>query len=385
MRILLPVLLVTLTLQAQDDMARARRISAEAIGIDSHIDTVQHVVADGVDLANRLPNGHVDLPRLREGGMKAPFFALWVPVYYKGAEAVRRTLDLRDAMLSVFDAHPDQIELATGAADIERIVKAKKIAAFLSIEGGHQIDDDLAVLRMYYRMGIRAMTLTHFKNNNWADSSTDKPAHNGLTPFGKDVVREMNRLGMIVDLSHVSDKTFYDAIAVSTKPVIVSHSSSRAVSNIPRNVTDDMLRALANNGGVIGVNFGEGFISQKDLAALHAAIAADQSAPPDLVGKLLDDHANQEFRKDLAAMKPGLATLSDVADHIDHMVKIAGIDHVGIGSDFDGITTPPQGLEDISKMPALVAVLLKRGYSEPDLKKILGGNYLRVIREGTGH
>ena len=384
MRFLLPALLATLALQAQDDMAKARRISAEAIGIDSHIDTIQHVLVDGVDLAKRLPNGMVDFPRLHEGGMKAPFFALWVPVYYKGAEAVRRTLDLRDAMQGVLDAHKDQIELATGAGDIERIVKSKKIAAFLAIEGGHQIDDDLAVLRMYYRMGIRAMTLTHFKNNNWADSSTDKPEHNGLTPFGKDVVREMNRLGMLVDVSHVSDKTFYDALAVSTKPVIVSHSSSRAISDIPRNVTDDMLRALAKNGGVIGINFGEGFISQKDVAALRAAIANYSEAPPAMGGAALDEYANKEYRKDLADTKTGLATLSEVADHVDHMVKIAGIDHVGIGSDFDGITSPPQGLEDISKMPALVAVLLKRGYSEQDLKKILGGNYLRVIREVTG-
>jgi membrane dipeptidase len=383
-KLLLPTLAASLTLFAQDDMARARRICAEAVGIDSHIDTIQHVLTDRVDLANRLPNGHVDFPRMREGGVKAPFFALWVPVYYKGAEAVRRTLDLRDAMQSVLDAHPDQIELATGAGDIERIVKSKKIAAFLAIEGGHQIDDDLAVLRMYYRMGIRAMTLTHFKNNNWADSSTDKPAHNGLTPFGKEVVREMNRLGMLVDVSHVSDKTFYDAVAVSTKPVILSHSSSRALSDIPRNVTDDMLRALAKNGGVIGINFGEGFISQKDVAALHAAITSNASAPPDMVGKILDDYAAKEYRADLAAMKAGLATVPDVADHVDHIVKIAGIDHVGIGSDFDGITSPPKGLEDISKMPALVAVLLKRGYSEQDVKKILGGNYLRVIREVTG-
>jgi membrane dipeptidase len=384
MRFLLPALAAALTLQAQDDMAKARRISAEALGIDSHIDTIQHVLVDGVDLAKRLPNGMVDFPRLREGGMKAPFFALWVPVYYKGAEAVRRTLDLRDAMQSVLDAHPDQIELATGAGDIERIVKSKKLAAILAIEGGHQIDDDLAVLRMYYRMGIRAMTLTHFKNNNWADSSTDKPEHNGLTPFGKDVVREMNRLGMLVDVSHVSDKTFYDALAVSTKPVIVSHSSSRAISDIPRNVTDDMLRALAKNGGVIGINFGEGFISHKDVAALQAAITSNSGAPPNLSGKLLDDYANNEFRKDLRDMKTGLATISDVVDHVDHMVKVAGIDHIGIGSDFDGITSPPEGLADISKMPSLVAALLKRGYSEQDIKKILGGNYLRVIREVTG-
>ena len=239
---------------------------------------------------------------------------------------------------------------------------------------------------MYYRMGIRAMTLTHFKNNNWADSSTDKPAHNGLTPFGKDVVREMNRLGMMVDVSHVSDKTFYDALAVSTKPVIVSHSSSRAISDIPRNVTDDMLRALAKNGGVIGINFGEGFISHKDVAALQRRHYRSYSgAPPNLVGKTSRRLRQQGIpTRTSASMKTGLATIADVVDHIDHMVKIAGIDHVGIGSDFDGITSPPQGLQDISKMPSLVAALLKRGYSEPDIKKILGGNYLRVIREVTG-
>jgi membrane dipeptidase len=182
--------------------------SAQSIGIDTHIDTAQRVLVEGVDLTKRLKDGEVDIPRLREGAMNAPFFALWVPTFYKGSEAVRRTLDLRDAMQSLLDKHPDQIELATSAADIERITTAHKIAAVLSLEGGHQIADDLAVLRMYQRMGIRAMTLTHFRNNNWADSSTDKPQHNGLTDFGKQVVREMNRIGMIVDISHVSDKTF---------------------------------------------------------------------------------------------------------------------------------------------------------------------------------
>jgi len=280
---LLIALAIPACLLAQDDMARARRISAEAIGIDSHIDTIQRVLIGHADLSQRTSTGHADLPRLREGGMHAPFFALWVPTYYQGAEAVRRTLDLRDAMQSVLDAHPDQIELATTASAIERIVKAHKISAFLALEGGHQIDDDLAVLRMYYRMGIRAMTLTHFRNNNWADSSTDKPEHNGLTEFGKQVVREMNRLGMLVDVSHVSDKTFYDAIAVSSKPVILSHSSCRAISDIPRNVSDDMLRALAKNGGVIGINFGEGFINEKDAAGLRAAIS-QLSEMPNLTG-----------------------------------------------------------------------------------------------------
>jgi membrane dipeptidase len=373
-----------LPLCAQDDMARARRISAEAIGIDSHIDTIQRVLIAHADLAQRTSTGHVDLPRLREGGMHAPFFALWVPVYYQGAEAVRRTLDLRDAMQNVLNMFPDQIELATDASSIERVVKSHKIAAFLTLEGGHQIDDDLGVLRMYYRMGIRAMTLTHFRNNNWADSSTDTPQHNGLTDFGKDVVREMNRLGMLVDVSHVSDKTFYDAIAESTKPVILSHSSCRAISDIPRNVSDDMLRALAKNGGVIGINFGEGFISEKDAAALRASIS-QLSQMPNLTGKALDDYAAKDFASEFDTPHAKVfATIEDVVAHIDHAVKVAGIDHVGIGSDFDGIQGPPNGLEDISKMPSLVAALLKHGYSEGDIKKILGGNTLRVIRAVTG-
>ncbi len=296
---------------------------------------------------------------------------------------MRKTLDLRDAMQTVLDTHKDQIELATTAADIERIVKSGKISAFLTIEGGHQIADDLAVLRMYYRMGIRSMTLSHFQNNNWADSSTDKPVHNGLTDFGKDVVREMNRLGMIVDVSHVSDKTFYDAIAVSSKPVILSHSSCRAISDIPRNVTDDMIRALAKNGGVMGINFGEGFISPKDAESLRKTIANNNKAPV-LYGKALDDYAAAEYKREFSASYKAQATIEDVVAHIDHVVKIAGIDHVGIGSDFDGITGPPRGLEDVSKMPSLVAALLKHGYTEPDIKKLLGENYLRVIRTVAG-
>jgi len=369
--------------RVEDISARARELATEVIGIDSHIDTIQRVLVMGEDLSKRWDVGHVDIPRLQEGGIHAPFFAFWAPVYFPGAEAVRRTLDLRDAMQSVLEAHKDQIELATTAADIERIVKAKKIAAFLTIEGGHQIDDDLRVLRMYYQLGMRSMTLTHSRNNNWADASTDAPAHNGLTDFGKEVVREMNRLGMLVDVSHVSDKTFYDALEVTTKPVIVSHSSMRALSNVPRNASDEMARALAKNGGVIGINFGEGFVNPKDQDALRAAIHIETNAPV-LTGKALDDYVAEDVRKLFGKRVKVAATVEDVADHIDHAVKIAGIDHVGIGSDFDGISGPPNGLDDVSKMPALIAVLLKRGYEEGDLKKILGENTLRVIREVTG-
>ena len=379
------ILLFAAALSAEDDLARARRLNAEAIGIDTHIDTAQRVLMNGVDLGQRLSDGQIDIPRLLEGGMHAPFFALWVPTYFHGAEAVRRTLDLRDAMQTVFDKYPDKIQLATTAADVERIAHSGKIAAVLSLEGGHQIADDLHVLRMYQRMGIRAMTLTHFRNNNWADSSTDKPAHNRLTEFGKEVVREMNRIGVIVDISHVSDKTFFDVLAVTGKPVIASHSSCRALAPIPRNMTDDMLRALAKNGGVVGINFGAGFLNAKDAASTMASINRMKSAEPNLTGKALDDYAAKENDKENLG-HPALknATLDDVLANIDHMVKVAGIDHVGIGSDYDGIPDVARGLEDVSKMPYLTLALLKKGYSESDVKKIMGGNFLRVMKEVIG-
>jgi len=356
----------------------------QAIAIDSHIDTLQWVLNDNRDLAQRAKTGHVDFPRLREGQVNAPFFALWVPTYYKGAEAVRRSLDLRDAMQRVLEAYPDQIELALNASDVERITKTGKIAAILTVEGGHQIDDDLAVLRVYYRLGIRSMTITHFRNHNWADSSTDKPAHNGLTDFGKQVIREMNRLGMIVDISHVSDKTFYDVLAVTSKPVIASHSSCRAISDVPRNMTDDMLRALAKNGGVVGINFGEGFLNPKDAELLKATVNAISYHEPDLTGHALDEYSKKQFFEDASKPRPSVGTIDDAVAHIDHAVKVMGIDHVGIGSDFDGISSPPKGLENISKMTSLRAALRKKGYSEQDVRKISGENTLRVLREVTG-
>ena len=363
---------------------QARRIQSGVLGIDGHNDTAQRVLIEHVDISKRLPDGMVDIPRLQEGGVHVPFFALWVPTYYHGSEAVRRTLDLRDAMQSVFNQHPDQIELATSARDIQRIVGQKKIAAVLTIEGGHQIDDDLSVLRTYHRLGILSMTLTHFRYNDWADSSTSPPMHNGLTDFGKQVVREMNAIGMIVDVSHVSDKTFYDAIAVSTKPVIASHSSCRSMSDIPRNMTDDMLRALARNGGVVGVNFGGAFLNVADAEELKKAVASS-TAEVNLTGAALDAYAAKEqIEGGSIHPKTGHATVDDAAACIDHIIKVAGIDHVGIGSDFDGIGTVPQGLEDVSKMPNLTAALLKRGYTEADIQKIMGGNFLRVIREVVG-
>jgi membrane dipeptidase len=371
---------------AADDLdQRARRIQAEVIGIDSHIDTMQRVLMEHVDIGQRLSDGQADLVRLQEGGMHAPFFALWVPMYYKGSEAVRRTLDMRDAFQGLLDRYPELIELATSAADVERIVHAHKIAAVLTLEGGHQFANDLAVLRIYQRMGIRSITLTHFRNNDWCDSSTDKPQHDGLTEFGKEVVREMNRIGIIVDISHVSDKAFFDAIAVTTKPVIASHSSCRAISEFPRNMTDEMLRAVARNGGVVGINFGGGFLNQKEADNDLRNIKAIGVSEPNLTGKALDDYmTNMHMKNDWKHPRKSMASLDDVVAHIDHVVKIAGIDHVGIGSDFDGISDAPRGLEDESKMSALTAALLKRGYSESDIKKIMGENTLRVMREVIG-
>jgi membrane dipeptidase len=370
---------------AQDANDTARRIQSTVLGVDAHNDTVQHVLYENADLGNRLSDGAIDIPRLQEGGIHVPFFALWVPTYYKGSEAVRRTLDFRDAMQHVLDKYPDRIELATSAGDIERIVGQRKIAAVLTVEGGHQIDNDLAVLRMYRRMGILSMTLTHFRSNDWADSSTGKPEHNGLTDFGKEVVREMNRIGMIVDVSHVSDKTFYDVLQVTTKPVIASHSSCRVFSDVPRNMTDDMLHALAQNGGVVGVNFGAAFLNQQDAEHLKQHVSQQNALEPTLTGAALDEFAAKEnVQLGIGHPHVGNATVEDAARCIDHMVKVAGIDHVGIGSDFDGISLVPHGLEDVSKMPNLTAALLKRGYSEQDIQKIMGGNFLRVIREVVG-
>lgn len=377
-------LLVAEGANAQVDPAGVR-LQRLVLGVDAHNDTMQRVLLSGADLGGRSTSGSIDLPRLRAGGIHVPFFALFVPMYYRGSEAVRRTLDLRDAMQNVLDKYPEQIALATSAGEIERLVSAGKIAAVLTIEGGHQIADDLAVLRLYRRLGILSMTLTHFRSNGWADSATSPPEHNGLTEFGKSVVREMNRIGMIVDVSHVSDKTFFDALAASTKPVIASHSSCRALTNFPRNMSDEMLRALAINGGVVGVNFFSAYLTERDADLAHKIITTQNTREPDLTGAALDAYAVKEWHESGEAHPVvGTATIDDAVACIDHAVKIAGIDHVGIGSDFDGIPVLTQGLEDVSKMPALTAALLRKGYSERDVRKIMGENFLRVIRAVVG-
>ena len=276
--------------------------------------------------------------------------------------------------------------LATTAADVRRAVADHKIAALMGMEGGHMINDDLAQLRKYAGLGVRYLTLTHFGNNNWADSSTDKPAHNGLTPFGKDVVRELNKLGVMVDISHVSDKTFYDALAVTSAPVIASHSSCRAIANHPRNMTDDMIRALAKNGGVMMINYHAAFLSEEFRVASEKKsgnVVASMAAMSKKCGGNEACTTMESERIDHEAMAKGelpKVSWEKIIEHIDHAVKIAGADHVGLGSDFDGATMPI-GLEDASKLPKITDALLKKGYSEQDITKILGGNILRVMEQ----
>src|ERR1700680_3227086 len=370
---------------AGDDVsARAKTLHFKSIVVDTHDDTTQRLIWEkGFDLAARHADGNIDIPRMKEGGLGAIFFSIWLPGSVTGPETVKRPLDQIDAVREQVRRHPKELALCTTAEEVRRAHAQGKIAALMGVEGGHMIASDLGVLRMYAALGVRYMTLTHSVNDEWADSSTDKPVHNGLTEFGKDVVREMNRLGMIVDISHVSDKTFYDALAVTTKPVIASHSSCRALSDVPRNMTDDMIRALAKNGGVIAINFGEGFLNPKDAELLKKAINSVYTEPT-LTGKALDDYSTKQFHEEMVHPAVAYAAIDDAVAHIDHAVKIAGIDHVGIGSDFDGISAPPKGLEDISRMASLKAALRKKGYSEPDIRKIFGGNTLRVLREVAG-
>jgi len=367
--------------------ARAKRLHDRAIVVDTHDDTPQRLLFDKTfDIGTRNKDGHVDIPRMREGGLDALFFSIWVPSQVTGPPAVKRALDLIDSVRQAVRTHPNDLMLANTAADVRRAAAEHKIAALMGMEGGHIIDDDLAVLRVYAALGVRYLTLTHFLNNNWADSSTDKPAHNGLTAFGKDVVRELNRLGMIVDISHVSDKTFYDALEVTKAPVMASHSSSRAISNHPRNMTDDMMRALAKNGGVMMINYAAAFLSEEFRVAsekksgnIVAAMAAMSKKCGGNEACTIMENERIEHEAMLKGELPKVMW-DKIVEHVDHAVKVAGVDHVGLGSDFDGATMP-LGMEDVSKLPEITDALLKKGYSEPDIEKILGGNILRVMEQ----
>ncbi len=356
----LAIVLLTLTLDAAppSDAGKIEKevksITKSAILIDTHNDIPSFTI-DGIDIGNA-PKNETDIPRLKQGGVGAIFFSVYVAAkYVEGNQSANRALQMIDTVKQdIIARYPESFQFALTADDIVKAHKKHKIAALMGLEGGHAIEDSPRLLRDYYRLGVRYVTLTHTNTNNWADSSGDIEKqevahHNGLTPVGKDIVREMNRLGMMVDISHVADKTFYDALEVSQAPLLASHSSARAVTNAPRNMTDDMLRALSQKGGVIQVNFYCSFINQK---------AAD--AP-----KNTATHAY----------------LADVVAHIDHIRQVAGIDAIGIGSDFDGIECAPEGLEDVSKFPSLTRALLEKGYSPSDIKKIYCGNTLRLMRQ----
>jgi membrane dipeptidase len=367
--------------------ARAKQLHDRAIVIDSHDDTTQRLLSDKTyDISKRQKNGNIDIPRMREGGLDALFFSIWVPSDVTGVKAVNTANALIASVHKAVAAHPNDLVMATTAADVRRAAADHKIAALMGMEGGHMINDDLGQLRKYAALGVRYLTLTHFKNNNWADSSTDKPAHNGLTPFGKDVVRELNKLGVMVDISHVADKTFYDALEITKAPVIASHSSCRAIANHPRNMTDDMLRALAKNGGVVMINYEVSFLSEEYRVASEKASGGVVQQLAALSKKCGGDEACstlESARINTEAMNSGAlpkVSWEKIIEHIDHAVKVAGADHVGLGSDFDGATMPI-GMEDASKLPKITDALLKKGYSESDIEKILGGNILRVMEQ----
>lgn len=366
-------------------VADARRLHDRAIVIDTHADTTQRWMFDpAFDISVRHADGAVDLPRMRDGGLDALFFSVWMPGTITGRTAVTRALAQIEKVREAARKHSTEMLLATTAADIRRAAAEHKVAALVGVEGGHMINGDLAVLRRFAELGMRYLTLTHNNHTPWADSASDKPRHNGLTAFGKDVVRELNRLGVMVDVSHVSDKTFEDVLAVSTAPVIASHSSCRALSDSKRNMTDDMLRALASNGGVVMINYAVAFLSEEFRAAPRPKVYFTRL---ELVGKKCGaDQACRNIeteRINHEAMRDGLVPMvgwEHIVSHIDHAVKVAGIDHVGLGSDFDGATMP-LGMEDASKLPAITRALLELGYGEQDVAKILGGNLLRVMEE----
>jgi membrane dipeptidase len=374
--------------------AKARAIHDSALIIDTHADTPQRFLDENFDLGSTDPNdvGHISLDKAKRGNLSAEFFSIWVDPETNQGHFAQHTFDLIDSVYEQATRHPDRMMMAFSTTDIERAHKEHRFAALMGIEGGHSIENDMHLLRDYYRLGVRYMTLSWSNTNEWADSSGDindskVQHHNGLTDFGKQVVLEMNRLGMMVDISHVADKTFWDAIETTKAPVIASHSSARALTNAPRNMTDDMLRAVAKNGGVVQVNFFSGFLDE-DYRKASAAQSKDQAAA---IQKYIDSlraegkpvnyiEVNRLDREWMAKIpRPPFKVL---IDHIDHIAKVAGIDHVGLGSDFDGVSgATPQGMDSAADLPKITQALLDRGYSAEDIKKILGGNILRVFRQ----
>jgi membrane dipeptidase len=367
---------------------KAKNLHFSSIVVDTHDDTTQSLLDSKFDLGERHASGSIDIPRMREGGMDAIFFSIWIPSKVTGPTAVQKALDQIDAVREQIRKHPKNLVLATSAEQIRQAHKDGKIAALMGVEGGHMIASDLGVLRTFAALGVRYMTLTHSGNDEWADSSTDKAVHNGLTDFGKDVVREMNRLGVIVDISHVSDKTFYDALEVSKAPLFASHSSCRAICDAPRNMTDQMIKDLAAKGGVIQINYHVGFLSQEFRNAEKADPKINESIAQEVTKRCGSDanegcmliEGDRVTREYVAKGALPRVDYSKIIEHIDHAVKVAGIDHVGLGSDFDGANMP-YGMEDATMLPKITEALLQKGYSEGDVKKILGENTLRVMTD----
>jgi membrane dipeptidase len=369
-----------------DFSARAKKLHFSSIIVDTHDDTTQRFLDGKFDLGPRNDRGSIDIPRMREGNLGAIFFSIWIPSKVTGPEAVNRAMVQIDAVREQLRKHSNDLVLATTAAEIREAHKEGKIAALMGVEGGHMINSDLGVLRNYAALGVRYMTLTHSGNDEWADSSTDKAVHNGLTAFGKDVVREMNRLGVMVDISHVSDKSFYDALEVSKAPLLASHSSCRAICDAPRNMTDPMMKDLAAKGGVVQINYHVGFLSQEFRNAEKADPEINKAIGLEVQKRCGDNEGCQLIEGDritreyVAQGKLPKVEYTKIIEHIDHAVKVAGIDHVGLGSDFDGANMP-YGMEDASKLPKITEALLQKGYSESDVKKILGENTLRLMSD----
>jgi membrane dipeptidase len=365
-------------------------IHFRAITIDMHADTVQRVLDENVDLQQQLPDGHLDAVRAKAGGLDAQFFSIWVePQLFGGGgpRAVKRADDQIEAIRELAKKHPETWALAVTADDIRRAAQEGKIAALLGLEGGYAIDERLENVKRYYDMGVRYMSPAWSISTSWAGSSGDDVgATRGLNEFGKEVVGEMNRLGMMVDVSHVSDKTFWDIVNTSTKPVVATHSACRAIADVPRNLTDDMIKALAKTGGVVNVIFYPEHIEpgwsqkKKQLDAEIAPLVqrASESEPGDAVHKKI---ARDRVRQEQYSQRLPPVTVSRVVDHIDHIVKLVGVDHVGIGSDFDGVQATTSDLATVADLPNLTKELLKRGYSDSDIEKILGGNMLRVMEQ----
>src|SRR6202142_4170496 len=371
---------------AADDIAdRARKLHFSSIVLDTHDDTTQRFFSKTFDIGKRNPDGHIDIPRMREGGMNAIFFSIWIDGRIMGPQAIQKALDQIDAVHENVNKYSKDFAFCRTAEEVRRAHAQGKIAALIGVEGGHMIGNDIRVLRMFGDLGVRYMTLSHFYNDEWADSSTDKPAHNGLTDYGKDIVREMNRQGIMVDISHVSDKTFYDALEVSKAPLIASPSSCRALCAHVRDMSDDMIKALAAKGGVIQINYEKSFIDQAYKDASDKLSGGVVALVDQLKKKCGDDEAcigktmAEQEKQAVAEGKLPHVSWERIIDHIDHVVKLVGADHVGLGSDFDGANMP-EGMDDVTHLPQITEALLKKGYSEADIRKILGENTLRVLQ-----